>query len=160
MTEPEALRVHFRVASAYAEKIDHATLRRAVQSAFDSSEKKPAGELTLVITDDTQVRELNRAYRGIDATTDVLAFGETKEANTFVSPPEEPAYLGDIVVSYPRSVEQATAHGHSVEEELMLLVVHGALHLIGHDHEHRGDKREMWEAQSKALARLDINWRP
>jgi probable rRNA maturation factor len=160
MRDPEPLHVHFRVAPAFAEKVDHAPLGRAVRAAFDSSGKKRIGELTLVITDDAHVRELNRAYRGVDATTDVLAFGEAKEGERFVSPPEEPAYLGDIVISYPRSVEQASVHGHSVEEELMLLVVHGTLHLLGYDHADGGGKREMWNLQSEALTRLDINWRP
>ena len=118
------------------------------------------GELTLVITDDTQVRELNRTYRGVDATTDVLAFGDSEEADLFVSSPDDPVYFGDIVVSHPKALEQATARDHSIEEELSLLVVHGALHLLGYDHENGSRKEEMLRAQITALADLGINWQP
>jgi len=110
--------------------------------------------LTLVVTDDEAVRALNRAYRGVDAPTDVLSFGG--EAPDFVSPPEAEPYLGDIVISYPRAQAQALAAGHPVEAELALLVVHGVLHLLGYDHERPEDKAEMWQRQSEILAQLGL----
>jgi probable rRNA maturation factor len=116
--------------------------------------------LTVVITDDVQVKELNRTYRGVDASTDVLAFSAADEEGTFVPSPETPAYFGDIVISYPRAVEQAAAYGHSAEEELSILVVHGVLHLLGYDHERMEDRVEMWSTQSTALATLSIHWQP
>ena len=154
------LKVHLRVSSALANKVRQGALRRAVQAAFDTAGKKRSGELTLVITDDAHVRELNRTYRGVDAATDVLAFGAAREAGTPPCFPETPNYLGDIVVSYSRSLEQARTYAHPIEEELILLVVHGTLHLLGYDHEQESDREEMWEAQSAALARLGIDWRP
>jgi probable rRNA maturation factor len=117
-------------------------------------------ELTVLFTDDAQIRELNRVYRGVDAVTDVLAFGEAAEAGNFVTPPEAVDYLGDVVVSYPRAVEQAAAYDHPAEEELAVLVVHGVLHLLGYDHEALNDGAEMWRVQSNALARLGIHWQP
>jgi probable rRNA maturation factor len=68
--------------------------------------------------------------------------------------------LGDIVISYPRAVEQAAEYGHSVLDELLILAVHGALHLLGHDHESAEDKEEMWCAQAEVLAELAIPWQP
>ena len=160
MTTAPALQVHLRIDSAFAEKAKRSSLRQAVRTAFESTGEKRSGELTLVITDDTQVKKLNQAYRGVDAMTDVLAFGDSLVADSFVQSPEVPIYFGDIVISYPRSVEQATAHGHPVEEELSLLVIHGVLHLLGYDHEKESGRERMWLVQSTALARLGINWQP
>jgi len=160
MTTASALRVHLRITSAFAGEANRFSLRQAVRTAFESAGQKRNGELTLVITDDAQVKKLNQAYRGVDAITDVLAFGDSREADMFVQSPEAPIYFGDIVISYPRSVEQATAHGHPVEEELSLLVIHGVLHLLGYNHEEESDRERMWRAQSTALASLGINWQP
>jgi len=160
MTTAPALQVHLRTDSAFAGKVNRSSLRKAVRTTFESAGEKRSGELTLVITDDTQVKELNQAYRGVDAMTDVLAFGDSLEADSFVQSPRVPIYFGDVVISYPRSVEQATIHGHPVEEELSLLVIHGVLHLLGYDHEEESDRERMWQAQSTALASMGINWQP
>lgn len=154
------LKVHFRITSALAPGPGRGKLRRAVQAAFESAGRDCCGELTVVITDDVQVKELNRFYRGVDASTDVLAFGAADEVGAFVASPDSAAYWGDIVISYPRAVEQAAAYGHSAEEELSILVVHGVLHLLGYDHERMGDREEMWSTQGTALATLSIRWQP
>jgi probable rRNA maturation factor len=65
------------------------------------------------------------------------------------------SYLGDIILSFPRARAQAAAAGHAVEAELNLLVVHGVLHLLGHDHAGRADKARMWEAQEDVLLGLE-----
>jgi probable rRNA maturation factor len=101
------------------------------------------------------MRELNRIYRGVDATTDVLAFGtEEADAFAFATPPEASQYLGDVIVSFPQAEAQAQAAGHPVEAELQLLTVHGVLHLLGHDHALPGEKALMWAAQSEILQQL------
>jgi probable rRNA maturation factor len=116
--------------------------------------------LTIVVTDDVHVRRLNRDYRGVDACTDVLAFGDRPEPGAFVSAPEASVYIGDVVISYPRATEQAADYGHAVEEELSVLVVHGVLHLLGYDHETPEDRDEMWRLQGAALGRLGLCWQP
>ena len=160
MTIAPAPQVHLRIDSAFAGRVKRSSLRQAVRTAFESTGEKRSGELTLVITDDTRVKELNQAYRGVDAMTDVLAFGDSLEADSFVRSPEVPIYFGDVVISYPRSVEQATIRGHPVEEELSLLVIHGVLHLLGYDHQKESDRERMWQTQSTALASMGINWQP
>lgn len=103
-------------------------------------------ELTIVLTDDTEVHELNRQYRQVDAPTDVLSFpvGETDlDSGNF--------YLGDIVLSVPRAAQQAQAEGRLVEDELRLLVVHGVLHLLGYDHADDAEQAEMWAEQAAIL---------
>ena len=103
-------------------------LERAAQEALRSASME-AADLSIVITDDAKLQELNRQYLGSDMPTDVLSFPAEE-----TDPDSGEIYLGDILISLPRASEQASAGGHPVEDELQLLVVHGALHLLGHDH--------------------------
>jgi probable rRNA maturation factor len=112
---------------------------------------KAAGDLTIVLGDDAQVRELNRHYLGHDATTDVLSFPAEE-----TDPETGARYLGDVILSVPRAALQAHAAGHPLEAEVQLLVVHGILHLLGHDHAKPAEKARMWAAQSKVLRRLGL----
>ena len=110
-----------------------------------------AGDLTILLSDDAQVRELNRQYLGIDAPTDVLSFpaGEA-DPDTGVT------YLGDVIISVPQAGAQARAAGHALEAEVQLLVVHGVLHLLGHDHAQSEAKGRMWAAQTEVLNQLGL----
>lgn len=144
--------IHIQIADAYREHVLEEPLRRAAQACLDDAGNTDS-ELTLVISDDETVHTLNRTYRGVDAPTDVLAFGGT--APDFVMAPDSTAYLGDVVISYPRAVEQAIGR-HTPAEELMLLVVHGVLHLLGYDHMTPQDKEVMWAKQSTILDRLGL----
>lgn len=109
------------------------------------------GDLSIVLTDDAQLHELNRDYLGIDAPTDVLSFSASE-----TDPETARRYLGDILISVPRADEQARAAGHALEAETQLLVVHGTLHLLGFDHAEDADKARMWKAQSEVLERLGL----
>jgi probable rRNA maturation factor len=111
------------------------------------------GELTLVITDDEGIQALNRDFLGVDAPTDVLSFSAQEDGGPFVAAPDAGGYLGDVILSYPRAVEQARQQGHSTEQELNLLVVHGVLHLLGYDHAGAEEKAAMW-AQQEAILEL------
>lgn len=133
-------------------------LVRAVRSALQSGQVEREISLTVVITSDTRIRELNRTYRDVDAPTDVLSFSSI--AGEVAVPGIDDSYLGDVIISFERAAEQAATLGHSVEEEIALLVVHGVLHLLGYDHEEPGDKRRMWSLQDAALDALGIIWRP
>jgi probable rRNA maturation factor len=157
---PRLLTVNVHVIPLYAKYVERASLRKAARAAFLSAGGQGGGALTVMVTDDGQVRELNRIYRSVDAPTDVLAFSEAGGANEFVPPPGEAKYWGDIIISYPRAMEQAATYGHALQEELSLLAVHGMLHLMGYDHELSDDKEKMWRAQNAALAQLGINWQP
>jgi probable rRNA maturation factor len=116
-------------------------------------------ELTVVVTGDEPLRELNRRHRGVDAPTDVLAFpGETR--GPFVGAPGLPFYLGDVVISFPRARDQAAEAGHTVHAELQLLVIHGVLHLLGHDDATEEQRVQMWAAQAGILQALGIEAHP
>jgi probable rRNA maturation factor len=110
--------------------------------------------VSLYLVGDATIRALNTRHRGIDADTDVLSFPLYEPETPFVLPPELPANLGDIVVSYPRAREQAEEFGHSPERELAYLVAHGLLHLLGYDHEADQDRRRMRHKEEEALQPL------
>lgn len=128
-------------------------IERAANAALShhASGESPEAELTIVLTDDTRLRELNRDYLGIDAPTDVLSFPASE------TDPETGAhYLGDILVSVARARAQAEAAGHPLESELQLLVVHGVLHLLGYDHAQAEEKARMWKTQAEILEGLGL----
>jgi probable rRNA maturation factor len=109
-------------------------------------------DMTIVLTDDRQLHELNLDYLGVDAPTDVLSFPAGE-----VDPETEELYLGDIAISMPRAAQQAQTGGHPVEAEAQLLVVHGTLHLLGYDHSTEEEKAVMWAEQARVLEKLGLS---
>lgn len=109
----------------------------------------PPATLTILLTGDDQLQQLNRDFRGYNQTTDVLSFADGSEL------PDVGRYLGDIAISVPQAQRQADAGGHTLEAELRLLTVHGVLHLLGHDHADTAEKERMWQAQAAILADTD-----
>ena len=127
-------------------------LERAAQTALKSQAARQDVSLSILLTDDTQIQELNSEYRGIDAPTDVLSF-EVNERD----PETGFLYLGEIIISTPYATRQALKNGHSLEAETQLLVVHGVLHLLGHDHAEPEEKSRMWDVQAKILTSLGLS---
>ena len=127
------------------ESIERAALAVLVHNSTD-------GDLTILLTDDAQLQELNREYLGFDAPTDVLSFPASE-----TDPETARRYLGDILVSVPRADEQAHAAAHTLAAEVQLLTVHGTLHLLGYDHAQAEEKARMWKAQSEILEGLGLS---
>jgi len=137
-------------------------LHHVLEMALLTRNPGPEVELSLLITDDETVRGLNREYRGIDETTDVLSFalGEEKadaDHLPFVTPPDGLLHLGDIVVSYPQAARQAEENQYTLEKELALLVIHGTLHLLGYDHAEPAQEHEMRSLEESILSEVEIN---
>lgn len=126
-------------------------LEGAARAVLDLSGALEA-DLTLVLTGDSRIQALNRDFLGKDVSTDVLSFPADES-----DPQTGRRYLGDVLVSLPRATEQAGERGHSVEAEVQLLVVHGILHLLGHDHAEAGEKAHMWAVQAEVLNRLGVS---
>ncbi len=133
--------------------LESALLERAARITLDLASAPADADMTIVLTDDSQLHELNLEYLGVDAPTDVLSFPASES-----DPETGIPYLGDILISIPRAAEQAQAAGHSVEAEVQLLVVHGTLHLLGHDHAEVEEKTRMWNAQAEVLSRLGLSY--
>lgn len=131
--------------------IDPSILGNASQAVLFQIDQKVSSDLTIVITDDRQIQKLNKKFRGIDSVTDVLSFPSDQ-----VDPESGIEYLGDIIISYPRAVDQAARAGHLVETELQVLIVHGTLHLLGFDHDNIMEKDKMWNAQEMIFKNLGI----
>lgn len=104
----------------------------------------PDAQLTVYMADDETMRELNLSFLGIDAPTDVLAFPEADAL------PGEPVSIGDIAIGVPVAVRQAAELGHSLDEELAHLLVHGILHLHGYEHEGGGEAAARMRAREES----------
>ena len=132
--------------------IEPEVVERAAAATLEQQSAPAEDDLTIVLTDDEQLQDLNREFRDIDAPTDVLSFPSSE-----ADPETGRRYLGDILISVQRAEEQAAAGGHPLEAEIQLLVVHGVLHLLGHDHAEAEEKARMWAAQAEVLARLGLS---
>jgi probable rRNA maturation factor len=109
-------------------------------------------DLSIVFADDAHLKQLNHEFLGIDKSTDVLSFpaGHT-------DPDTNRTYLGDVIISLPTAIRQANQAGHPISSEINLLIVHGVLHLLGHDHMSLGEKSAMWSAQDEILESLGLD---
>jgi len=141
--------INLDIARPYRSLVNSSHLLEAVRAALRHEGVQDTSALTLVIKGDRTLRKLNKAYRQIDLPTDVLSFpgGHT-------DPDTGAPYLGDVVISYQQAKAHAEHAGHSVDDELRLLVVHGILHLLGYDHDDPDERARMWTAQAEILASL------
>jgi len=111
-------------------------------------------EISIVITDDAQLRDLNRTYRGKDASTNVLSFPMQEGEFSDITP----GLLGDVVISLDTARTEAITAGISTDERMSQLLIHGILHLMGFDHELGEDQaREMEEKSLELLRRIEDN---
>ncbi len=111
----------------------------------------PDAELSILFTGDRAMRSLNRRYRGIDRTTDVLSFSQREGQFADI----RSDILGDIVISVPAAVRQAQERNHSLSHEIKRLLVHGLLHLLGYDHERSpAEARKMRSKEARLFRRI------
>ncbi|MEA3440331.1 MAG: rRNA maturation RNase YbeY [Chloroflexota bacterium] len=131
--------------------VDETVFERSAFAALQYAEVQADADLSVIISDDAYIHELNLKFRKIDSPTDVLAFpSEETDIDTGRT------YLGDVILSRTRAQAQAQAAGHALESELQLLVVHGVLHLLGYDHTDEESKGRMWTAQGEILESLGL----
>ena len=131
-------------------RIADAALRRAARAAILAASPPPgAYQVTLVLTDNAEMRGLNRTWRSKDATTNVLSF----PADEAIS---EPGFLGDVVIAYETTREEAREQNIALQDHLFHLVVHGVLHLLGCNHEEDEEAERMETLERTALASLGI----
>lgn len=148
-------------------RVPVATLRRRAAKLLDAIGRGD-DELVVVLTDDDEIQALNRDYRGKDQPTDVLSFAQ-EEGEAMPLPPGEPAPLGDVIISLD-TAERQLADGclprlwpalgsdgpppWSLLDEVTFLLLHGVLHLVGHDHVDPDDAAEMEALEAKLLPGL------
>lgn len=148
--------------------LGHNEARRLIQRAISAAlreEKVPGDcEVSVLLTDNEGIHELNRDYRGVDRPTDVLSFPANElspgefDADLCERDPETGrVFLGDMAISLEKCEAQAEEFGHSFERELMYLTVHSTLHLLGYDHVDEAEmKRQMRGREDAIMSRLGI----
>lgn len=123
-----------------------AVVTKAAEAALAGHE--PGLEITLLLTDDESIRELNNRFRGKDKSTNVLSFPAAESAHP---------HLGDIALAYGVCAAEAKAQGKPLAHHLMHLTVHGVLHLLGYDHEADAEAEEMEGVERAILATLGVS---
>ncbi|MGH2544918.1 MAG: rRNA maturation RNase YbeY [Ardenticatenaceae bacterium] len=149
MNEPT---VHLQSDPQWEQQVDQARIVAAVRHTLRAEEIPQQSELSLVIIGDAEIARLNAAYRQESGATDVLTFPYEHDG----ADEEMANYLGDVIIGYEQAARQAEEEGHAVEEELLLLAVHGALHLLGYDDETAEEKERMWARQRAIMEELGL----
>lgn len=125
-------------------------IENSIRAVLKVEELSDDVEVSVSFVADEEIRDLNRDYRGVDKSTDVLSFPMEDE---FII---DNRILGDVIINTRRVMEQAEELGHSHERELSYLTVHSILHLLGYDHIEDEDKREMREREKLSMKELEI----
>ena len=141
------------IANESGTQVDTDSILAVARYALDELGVNPLAELSVLLVDTEYMAELNHRWMGADGPTDVLAF-PMDEGTIDHGPAEtgaEPALLGDIVLCPEVAAKQAATAGHTADDELHLLTVHGVLHLLGYDHAEPEEEREMFGLQGRIL---------
>ena len=123
-------------------------VEKSIEAALKEIDFTEDYEVSVSFVGDEEIHELNRDYRGVDRTTDVLSFPMDDEFTNM---------LGDIVININKVIEQAKEYGHSEKREISYLTVHSTLHLMGFDHEEEEDKKEMRAVEDRVMEKLEIS---
>ncbi|MBE6712908.1 MAG: rRNA maturation RNase YbeY [Ruminococcaceae bacterium] len=126
-------------------------VRRAVSKVLEEEGFEGKAEVSVTLVSAEEIRELNKAWRGVDRPTDVLSFPLEEEA-LFC---ERVTCLGDVIVCPAVIAAQSAEFGTTYRQEFCLMVIHSVLHLLGWDHAEENEKKEMFEKQEKILRSLD-----
>jgi len=135
-------------------EVDLLKLRQVAQFLLRTMHCEERCEASITLVDDNAIHLLNKQYRGIDRPTDVLSFALQEDQECSPSTEElaeQPLVLGDVIISTDTAQCQANEHGHSLEKEIWILLIHGMLHLLGYDHEHDEDAEEMETLERRLL---------
>ena len=142
--------------------------KKVVEACLDYEQCPYEAEVSILLTDNEQIRQINQEYRGIDAPTDVLSFpaidydtpsdfSKLEESLAeYFHPETGELLLGDIVISLERAMSQAQEYGHSLMRELAFLTTHSMFHLFGYDHMEEEERKRMEDKQKEVLEQLQI----
>lgn len=146
----------FEIIDEYGCDFDYSYLDKVIRKTLEM-ENVEASIFSIIFIDDAKMHELNKTYRNIDRTTDVLSFAFEDNNKLCYNI----RHLGEIFISIPKMQQQAKEYGHTKERELAFLTVHGLLHLLGYDHT-LGEKeeKEMFAKQELVLNEFEETKRP
>ena len=157
--------VNVQIDEEFEEDVSVTELTRTAARALGAGQAGHGAGVDVAVTGDEAVRELNRRYRGLDETTDVLSFSFTHAGEyqgdgdipsaaqdvDFPVPAGADGSLGEVIISYPQAERQGAQAGHGTERELSALLAHGVLHLLGYDHEIESEATVMRRLETRAL---------
>lgn len=129
-------------------KTDKKKIKEVVLAILENHSVK-SSEVSILLTDNTQIKELNSQYRGKDKATDVLSFPQDISSEL-----EDVRMLGDVIISLEKITEQADDYGVTFDEELYRMLVHGVLHLLGYDHVNGGRQAAKMKAKEQDMLKL------
>ncbi len=144
-------------------------IKKVIEASLDYEGCPYESEISILLTDNEQIREINREFRNIDLATDVLSFpvieftspgdftGLEEAADDYFHPETGELLLGDIVISIEKAIKQADEFGHSIVRELAFLTAHSMLHLMGYDHMEEAERKVMEVKQEEILQKLMIS---
>ncbi len=137
------------VTSAWLRRLSSLVLKRVKGAAFAKN-----AELSIVLTGDAEVKKINRVYRKKNKTTDVLSF-PLLVGKKFPRGHKGMLVVGDVVISVPQTKRQSAEAGKDFKSELGLLLIHGILHLLGHDHATLAQEKKMFGLQNRLLEKFE-----
>ena len=152
------MEVNISIADEFKGRITQRWLRNVAEQALKAEKTGQNVEMGILITNQENIRILNRTYRSKNEPTDVLSFYMIPEAKqpeeTFITPPDNVKHIGEVVISYPQALKQAREAKHTVKNEIAVLLVHGILHLLGYDHEELEEEQKMKPREAAILNRI------
>ena len=132
-------------------------IRRCCIAVLTMEEFEGGAEISVTLTNDSEIKKLNRQFRNIDSSTDVLSFPMGENGIYDINVATGAKILGDIVISVDHAVSQAEEYGHSLQREIGFLTVHSMLHLLGYDHVAGGiEEVHMREKEETVLTKLGL----
>lgn len=132
-------------------------VRRCCTAVLVNEQFPESAEVSVTFVDDEAIHQLNKSYRNVDRSTDVLSFPLGENGKYDINNDTGMCLLGDIVISIPHAVNQAEIYGHTLEREIGFLTVHSMLHLLGYDHENGGlESIRMREKEENVLSQLGL----
>ena len=132
-------------------------VRRACSAVLSEEEFDGPAEVSVTFVDDERIRQLNKEFRNIDRSTDVLSFPLGEDGVYDVNHDTGAKLLGDVVISIPHALAQAEEYGHSLDREIGFLTVHSMFHLLGYDHVNGGlEEVRMREKEEKVLTEMGL----
>ena len=163
--------MNIEIVDAYPDKQEEhcdGLIKQCAEAVFAHLSMETDADVTVMLVDDANIREINKQTRQIDAHTDVLSFplldadpddpdGSLRAVAGDTDPETGAVLLGDIVISLDAVKRQAKEYGHSFDRELGYLTVHGMLHLLGYDHMQDADKRRMRGMEDAVMGALALS---
>lgn len=133
-------------------------VKKAITAALEAEKVNISCIISVMLTDDEGIHQVNRDFRGVDRPTDVLSFplnelvpGEFDPEDCEIDPESGAVMLGDMMISLPRCEAQGEEYGHGFDREIQYLAVHSTLHLLGYDHLDEGPMKAQMRAREKAI---------